>query len=220
MRTYHVTHRCHNKDFLLKTAIDRDEYIRLMWEAYRQWNLSILSYIVTSNHVHLLLSSRRHEDMSGFMAHVSGGMGNYYNRRKGRFGSFWEGRYRCTLIQDGTHLTRCLVYIALNMVRAGVVKHPGEWDWNSHLELAGKKQRYRLIDMDRLLEKTEASSVKDFASWYDKTIEMKCLQPGILKREPWWSQASFVGTPGFVSSLVEKRMETDIVHIDDGTSYF
>jgi putative transposase len=220
LRTYHVTHRCHNKGFLLKAGIDRDEYVRLMWEAYRQWDLSILSYVVTSNHVHLLLSSRRHEDMSGFMAHVSGGMGNFHNRRKARFGSFWEGRYRSTLVQDGTHLMRCLVYIALNMVRAGVARHPDEWDWSSHLELAGKKQRYRLIDMDRLLEKTGASSFKSFSSWYEKTIEEKCLQPDILKREPWWSQASFVGTSGFVSSLVEKRKEADIVHMDDGTSYF
>ncbi len=218
-RTYHVTHRCHNRDFLLKTGIDRDEYIRLMWEAHRKWNLSILSYMITSNHVHLLLSSPMHEELSSFMAHVSGGIANYHNRRKGRCGSFWEGRYRSTLIQDGTHLSRCILYIALNMVRTGVVKHPAEWDWSSHLELAGKKIRYRLIDMDKLLDKVEASSSEDFASWYEKTIEQKCQQVAILKREPWWSQSSFVGSTDFVSSLVEKRSQNDIVSMDDGTSY-
>lgn len=219
-RTYHVTHRCHNKGFLLKTGIDRDEYLRLMWEAGRKWDLSILSYMVTSNHVHLLLSSSRHEEMSRFMAHVSGGMANYHNRRKKRLGAFWEGRYRSTLVQDGKHLTRCLLYIALNMVRAGVVRHPGEWGWSSHLELLGKKQRYRMIDMDRLLEKAEASNSRDFASWFGKTIERKCMKPENLKREPWWTQSSYVGSSSFLSSLVDKRSQSDIVHMDDGTSYF
>lgn len=40
-----------------------------------------------------------------------------YNRHKGRQGAFWEDRYHAT----DEHLHRCLAYIDLNMVRAGVV---------------------------------------------------------------------------------------------------
>ena len=41
--------------------------------------------------------------------------------------AFWEDRYHATAIEADDHLRRCLVYIDLNMVRAGVVKHPAEW---------------------------------------------------------------------------------------------
>ena len=167
-RSYHVTHRCHNREFLLKTDIDRKEYIRLMWDAHGRWDVSILSYMLTSNHVHLLLSSPSLEDMSGFMAHVSGGMSHFYNRRKKRRGSFWECRYRATLIQDGSHLSRCLFYIAMNMVKAKIVKHPCEWDWSSHHELCGGRQRYRLLDIDRLLNKLMIPSGEEFLPWYGK----------------------------------------------------
>ena len=44
-----------------------------------------------------------------------------------RHGAFWEDRYHATAIDADDHLNRCLVYIDLNMVRAGVVNHPAKW---------------------------------------------------------------------------------------------
>lgn len=55
------------------------------------------------------------------------GTGQEFNQRKTRKGAFWEDRYHATEVEDDDHLMRCLVYIDLNMVRAGVVKHPAEW---------------------------------------------------------------------------------------------
>ena len=49
-----------------------------------------------------------------------------YNQRKGKQGAFWEDRYHATAVEVDAHLHRCLVYIDLNMVRAGVVNNPGE----------------------------------------------------------------------------------------------
>ena len=70
---------------------------------------------------------------------IAGRAAQNYNRRKARLGAFREDRYHATAIESGAHLHRCVVYIDLNMVRAGVVKHPAEWPhtgiWrsNSHL---------------------------------------------------------------------------------------
>ena len=50
-----------------------------------------------------------------------------YNQRKARHGAFWEDRYHATAVEVDEHLHRCLVYIDLNMVRAGVVTHPSNW---------------------------------------------------------------------------------------------
>jgi len=219
-RSYHVTHRCHGRDFLLGAGIDRDSYLRLMREARRGRDMAIMSYMITSNHVHLLLAASGHGELSGFMAHVSGGMARRYNSRKGRCGSFWEGRYRATLIQDGRHLSRCVFYIALNMVRAGVVSHPREWAWCSHLELTGERQRYRLIDTDLLLNKLEMGSSEAFPSWYGKTLDAKCRNIALLKREPWWSESSYVGSHDFVASLLGKRQREDIVTVSKDTSCF
>jgi hypothetical protein len=55
---------------------------------------------------------------------IAGRTAQEYNQRKARGGAFREDRYHATAIQTDEHLHQCLVYIDLNMVRAGVVNHP------------------------------------------------------------------------------------------------
>jgi hypothetical protein len=48
---------------------------------------------------------------------------NTTSARVGR-GAYWEDSYHATAVQADQHLHRCMVYIDLNMVRAGAVSHP------------------------------------------------------------------------------------------------
>ena len=43
------------RNFLLKFARDRRSYLRWLVEAKKRFGLSVLDYIVTSNHIHLLI---------------------------------------------------------------------------------------------------------------------------------------------------------------------
>ena len=52
---WHITHRCHKKEFLLKFHKDRANWIRWLFEAKKRYGLSVLNYMVTSNHIHLLV---------------------------------------------------------------------------------------------------------------------------------------------------------------------
>ena len=71
---------------------------------------------------------------------IAGRTGQEFNQRKNRRGAFWEDRYHATAIQSGEHLFRCLVYIDLNMVRAGVVNHPSEWPFCGYNEIQEPKR--------------------------------------------------------------------------------
>ena len=50
---WHITHRCHEREFLLKFSRDRTMYVRWLFEARKRHDLCVLNYVVTSNHVHL-----------------------------------------------------------------------------------------------------------------------------------------------------------------------
>ncbi len=52
---WHITHRCHKREFLLQFAKDRKCYLSWLFEAKKRYGLKILDYIITSNHVHLLV---------------------------------------------------------------------------------------------------------------------------------------------------------------------
>ena len=76
------------------------------------------------------------------MQPIAGCTGQAYNRRKRRRGAFWEDCYHATAIDTDEHLARCLVYIDLNMVRAGRMRHPREWKdcgYTLSLELAARQ---------------------------------------------------------------------------------
>jgi len=107
--------------------------------------LSILNYIVTSNHIHLLVKDDGDpETIPRSMQLIAGRVAQEYNRRKKRLGAFWEDRYNATAVDKEEHLLRCLVYIDLNMVRAGVVKHPAEWPFSGYDEIQNQR-RYSFI---------------------------------------------------------------------------
>ena len=125
---WHVTHRCHKKEFLLKFAKDRQCWRRWLFEARKRYGLCVLNYIVTSNHVHLLVRDRGGGEIARSMQLVAGRTAQEYNLRKTRTGAYWEDRYHATVVDTEEYLARCMTYIDLNMVSAGGVKHPAEWD--------------------------------------------------------------------------------------------
>ncbi|KPA12614.1 transposase [Candidatus Magnetomorum sp. HK-1] len=63
---WHITHRrCHKKEFLLKFVKDRQRFLHCLFQARKGYGLSILSYIVTFNHIHLLVDGgESHETIS------------------------------------------------------------------------------------------------------------------------------------------------------------
>jgi putative transposase len=44
---WHITHRCHKKEFLLKFAHDRHRFVTWLREARNRFSLQILIYTVT-----------------------------------------------------------------------------------------------------------------------------------------------------------------------------
>lgn len=149
---WHITHRCHKKEFLLRFARDQRRWLQWLFEAKKRFNLSILDYAVTSNHVHLVLrDGKEREAIPGAMQLVAGRTGQEYNQRKERKGAFWEDRYHATAVDADFHLIECLVYVDLNMVRAGVVTHPSEWPFCGYNEIQKPRQRYSLIDFEGLM---------------------------------------------------------------------
>lgn len=98
---WHLTHRCHKKEFLLKFAKDRTRWLLWLFEAKKRYELSILNYMVTSNHIHLLVFDDGGRDViARSMQLVAGRSGQEYNTRKNRKGAFWEDRYHATAVES------------------------------------------------------------------------------------------------------------------------
>ena len=124
-----------------------------MFEAKKRFGLCVLDYTVTSNHIHLLVKDTGAGVIAESMQLIAGRTAQEYNQRKGNKGAFWEDRYHATAIDSDEYLQRCLIYIDLNMVRAGVVNHPGQWKESEFLRDPSAAQALydnRLTEFDRI----------------------------------------------------------------------
>ncbi len=123
------------REFLLKSIKDRKRGIHRLFEAKRRYGLTILNYVVTSNHIHLLKADDKDRaTIPKSIQLTAGRLAQEYNQGKNRKGAYWEDRYHATAIGTGSHLLRCLVYIDLNMVRAGAVFHSAKWIFGGYNE--------------------------------------------------------------------------------------
>ena len=130
---------------------------------------------------------------------IAGRTGQEFNKRKGRKGAYWEDRYHATAIEADKHLFKCLVYIDLNMVRAGVVGHPSEWGFCGYNEILTPRQRYVLIDHDGLKSLLNFDSMDDLSATYGGWIE-EALGGGNCLRDGKWTESVAVGSEAFVSA--------------------
>jgi REP element-mobilizing transposase RayT len=66
---------------------DRRRYLHWLFEAKKRFGLSVLNYMITSNHVHLLIKDTGPNVIADSMQLIAGRTAQEYNERKGRQGS-------------------------------------------------------------------------------------------------------------------------------------
>ena len=64
----------------------------------------------------------------------------------------------------------------------------------------GLRRRYRLIDLERVLEAVAARDLEEFRAHYHRYLEER-LRSGIVRREPEWSESIAVGSRDFVEAM-------------------
>ncbi len=198
---WHITHRCHKREFLLKFSKDRHRYLQWLYQARKRYGLTILNYMVTCNHVHLLVADDGDRDViPNSMQLVAGRTGQEFNQRKDRRGAYWEDRYHATAVESGDHLARCIVYIDTNMVRAGVVTHPSMWPFSGYNEIQEPRRKNILIDYERLQGLLGAGSYDQLRSSHKGWVE-EYLGDGEKARREEWTDSIAVGSRPFVEKV-------------------
>ena len=200
---WHLTQRCHKKQWLLKFNKDKRAWMLWLFEARRRYGLSVLNYVVTSNHTHLLVFDRGQGEIARSMQLIAGRTGQEYNIRKQRLGGFWQDRYHATAVQSDSHFQQCLTYIDLNMVRAGVVEHPATWPYGGYAELQAPRERYGRIDHCKLLDLMGLQTTKQLQVSRQIAIA-EALKESPLQRNPIWTESVAVGSEEYLERVKQQ----------------
>lgn len=216
---WHITHRCHKREFLLRFSKDRNRWLQWLYQARKRYGLKILNYMVTSNHIHLLVADDGGRDViPKSMQLIAGRTGQEFNQRKNRKGAFWEDRYHATAIEDGDHFFRCCAYIDLNMVRAGVVDHPSQWPHSGYNEIQSRRRKNVLIDDEKFMVLLGTDNYdqakRDHQGWAAEFLGND------NSRDDKWTKSIAVGNKEFVDKVKSKlgilAKGRDVTETDEG----
>jgi putative transposase len=141
---HHVIQRGNNRQAIFASAADYQMLLDLLHDNARKFGVALHSYVLMTNHFHLLATPESPDSLPQLMQAVGRRYVRHFNDSQGRSGTLWEGRYRSTLIQTERYLLACMVYIDLNPVRAGLVAEARDYPWSSHAHNVG-------LRVDRLI---------------------------------------------------------------------
>ena len=155
--TFHVYARGNDRNDVFLDATDRRKYLALLGRTARRKQWQVLSYCLMPNHVHLLVQTPGANLGAGMhLLHSPYAQG--FNKRHGRVGHVFQGRYGATRVTTDAYFVTVVRYIALNPVSAGLVEAPVEWPWSSHRAVAGREDPPPWLAVGRLLAYLEGAS--------------------------------------------------------------
>lgn len=127
----HITHRGVNRAPVFIDAGDFRDYRAALLEFLAEYGVALHAYVLMTNHVHLLATPPSAGAISKAMSKVGLRYVPRFNRKHGRTGTLWEGRFKSCLVDSDRYLMTVYRYIELNPVRAAMVERPEDYCWSS-----------------------------------------------------------------------------------------
>lgn len=129
---HHLMQIGNNRQPIFVDEQDRAAWCEHLRESALNAGVEIHAYVQMDNHAHLLATPRGDADGLGRMMQA---LGRRYvaafNRRHGRTGTLWEGRYRAAVVDPSSMLLACMRYIETHPQRSGLVAEAARYAWSS-----------------------------------------------------------------------------------------
>lgn len=127
----HITQRGHNGADCFTRDSDYLLYLLHLRELGEKHGCAVHAYCLMTNHVHLLLTPSTGAACTNLMRDLGQRYVQYFNRRYGRIGTLWQGRYWANVVESARYLLGCYRYIERNPVAARMVRAPQDYRWSS-----------------------------------------------------------------------------------------
>ena len=198
---YHVMDRGNRQEAIYRSDSDRELFLRTLAEACAKTGWRVHSYVLMTNHYHILLETPEANLCAG-MRWFQGTYTIRHNARHKLRGHLFQGRYKAILVdgEDGDYFRILSDYIHLNPIRAHLIPEEGlleSYPWSSFpslLESADKRPHW--LHGDWVLGSQAESDTEEERNIYRKAMEQraleerngKAIEEGLLKqlRRGWY----------------------------------
>jgi putative transposase len=142
---HHVVQRGHDRQAVFRDDTDRLDFLQALRDQSHEWRVGVHAYVLLDTEIHLLVTP----SSEGALGRLMQGLGRRYvaahNRRHGRGGTLWEGRYRASILESERFL-KAAVLLAWLPVQAGLAGEPEGWRWSSARHQLGMLRDPLIVD--------------------------------------------------------------------------
>ncbi len=147
---HHVMNRGVNRQQVFFGVADRIEFGDRLAEIHERYGVETLAYCLMGNHYHLLLHTPSAR-LSDAMQHLGGVYTRRTNRRVGRDGPLFRGRFHAIHVTTDSYLTAAARYIHRNPLELPGVRDPASYRWSSYRTYLGLRPPPAFLDTTRIL---------------------------------------------------------------------
>jgi putative transposase len=134
---HQVMVRGNNGQLVFADDADKHQWLMVAAREAAHHGVDVHAYVLLPDRVHWLVTPRTDVALAAWMQALGRAYVQYFNRRHGRRGTLWEGRFRAGLLQPERHLLACMAYFDLCPVMANLAPAPQAWPWSSHGHYVG-----------------------------------------------------------------------------------
>jgi putative transposase len=198
---HHIMNRGRRGEPVFADKPDYENFISILRETAKLWNLRIAAYCLMPNHYHLLVQTPD-ANMARCMRHINGVYTQRFNRFHQFDGPLFRGRYKSILVDADSYLLQLVRYIHRNPVRAGLTETLEGYRWSSHRGYLSNAKQWRWLHKEKVLSMLSQQSqgkLKAYRAFMHLEDETKIL--GVFTREKW---PSMLGSEGFIDWIKEQ----------------
>ena len=192
---YHVTSRGNQREKIFWDERDKEKLRTILERTKERYGYLLHGYVFMSNHYHLLIETPR-ANIKQIMQNINTSYTVFVNRKYGRSGHLFQGRYKAFIINKERYLLVLGRYIHLNPVRAGVVRRPEDFGWSSYRDYLSVRSD-GLVDTDEtlgLFSKRRGLAIRRYREFVDG---------GLRERSPLENAiGSLLGDEGFRERVI------------------
>ncbi|MHC4455093.1 MAG: transposase, partial [Planctomycetota bacterium] len=127
---HHITQRGNYGQTVFENDDDRRFYLKWLHEYGQRYGTKFWAYCLMTNHIHYIAVPENQNSLAMTFNQTHMRYSQYTNKRHGRRGHLWQGRFYSCLLDDN-HLYAAVRYVERNPVRARIVSRSEEYEWSS-----------------------------------------------------------------------------------------
>jgi putative transposase len=133
---YHVIARGVAGAPVFMDDVDRRRFIELVQRVAERKRWRVHAFCLMTTHLHLVVETPE-PNLSRGMQLLLSIHAHRFNKRWGRFGHLFAGRFGARVIENEEYLWEACRYVFNNPVRAGIARTPDAWPWSGGLAFSG-----------------------------------------------------------------------------------